>query len=242
MRTNKLPASTLRRNMPKLQQDDPYVCEARLREAREVWLKLLSMIPTKMGRKIWLPPRDVFMDATDRGILPCTAVTLRQSFAVCCTERARGGGRVQCTEFLEQLRAVGISFIASLDSARSQPPPPFHVPHHASQQDCVSAAATYYMGVPRHASPCSFPLQFSHGHFACMRQPSMGHVALTQAPYSATMQPRELYSPYTLAMSSQAHHMRPNHVMGAHHTGLVFGSPSAPWPQGFPQAAYYGPM
>jgi hypothetical protein len=59
----------------------------------------------------------MFHSVTGKGILPSTAHILRQSYAVCCTERGRWRGKASCRAFLHMLNVTGLSFIASVDES-----------------------------------------------------------------------------------------------------------------------------
>ena len=89
----------------------------RLYRARAAWKSLLEQVPPPGSRQVWLPPREIVFTATEHGILPSTALALRQSYAVCSTEQARGGGQSATAELCAVLSAVGSTFIASVDES-----------------------------------------------------------------------------------------------------------------------------
>lgn len=90
---------------------------ASLLEARAAWQSLLRSFPPNPERTDWLPQLELFHLVTSKGILPSTAHILRQSYAVCCTERGRWRGKGCCRAFLHTLRVTGLSFIASVDES-----------------------------------------------------------------------------------------------------------------------------
>lgn len=88
-------------------------------EARDRWQDLLSRIPKGRHAIRWLPPLDVLMRTIEHGLDPYEAFKLRQMYATCHTERARGGGGEQCRQFLAMLRGMGTSFVASVNESLS---------------------------------------------------------------------------------------------------------------------------
>jgi hypothetical protein len=86
-----------------------------LLEARAAWQVLLNSFPPNPERIDWLPELDLLQWVTAKGILPSTAHILRQSYAVCCSERGGYHGKASCRDFLHTLRVTGLSFIASVD-------------------------------------------------------------------------------------------------------------------------------
>lgn len=107
-----------KRRCPEAQADAS--SRSRLIEARDTWLEILSMIPSGKHAIRWLPPFDLLMRALDLGLDPAEAFRLRQMFMTCHADRARGGGREECRQFLIVLRAVAASFTETVDLSLGQ--------------------------------------------------------------------------------------------------------------------------
>ena len=142
--------------------------------SRQTWQTLLDLIPANLDRTTWLPPRELFHSATDRGILVATAYNLRQTYAVCCVERKRRGGRAIIRDFLRLLRATGQSFIASVDESlqvQLQQPPLGGV--------AVAAPAPASVPVP---VPVPFAALTSCGHSPLVAVPTAVYASRAQLP------------------------------------------------------------
>lgn len=135
-----------------------------LLKARDTWRKLIALIPEKMPRRGWLPPYELFISAIEQGILPSTALNLKQSHAVCLTERSRGGGRNQCETFIALLRAVGSSFINSVDESVGSPSPAPLVRINSGSPFPDTAPCGLAMGED--------PVKYAHSSFGRLYPPS----------------------------------------------------------------------
>lgn len=104
--SNKPPKKTSGAQPPTQMSDLVKACDA--------WNALLSLLPQGRHEVKWLPPHDAFMHTISQGICPSEAFKLKQMYATCHTERARGGGREQCRELLDFIRVIGTSFVNSI--------------------------------------------------------------------------------------------------------------------------------
>jgi len=138
--------------------------------------------------------RDLFLAATDpKGMLHSTAVTLRQEYLMCSTERVRGGGRTQCALFTQKLRAIGLSFVTSIDNLRSlgsQPPSPL-----ATSPPSRGALSKAAWAITPHPSPAAAPAATSVAAAAALAPlaaAAAAHPRLVRPPPPLGPQPAEV--------------------------------------------------
>ena len=168
---------------------------ADLLEVRKLWQKLLSLLPTKSSRGLpWLPPCELFYKATERGIDPMAAITLRQAYATGLTERSQGAGRAQCEHLQRLLVSVGNSYIKSIDDQMLDPAPAPSPAPFAWQPTVVPAIPPPYIGTPPiHAilAPCQYPepgqCSYTFPSAAGMHPVPTSHVPTSAYTYSPTI-------------------------------------------------------
>mmetsp|Transcript_18488 Transcript_18488/g.55763 ORF Transcript_18488/g.55763 Transcript_18488/m.55763 type:complete len:398 (-) Transcript_18488:395-1588(-) len=94
-----------------------------LQAAYTTWMQLISLIPEETAPTSCLPPAELFIRATDQGILPETRLALRQEYTLCATELSKGKGHTKCSDFLALLRSVGTTFTATVERSNIMPMP-----------------------------------------------------------------------------------------------------------------------